>query len=61
MREIGEGNIRLFAVDSKSFEIVVEGEGGKLKGSIMEHDSSYVQLQMEMAGGTGYFSKKEWD
>ena len=34
MRENGKGNGRWFSVDSKSFEISMEGGGNKLKGKI---------------------------
>ena len=42
MRENGEGNRRWFFIDSKSFEISMEGGGNKLKGKITERRRGFV-------------------
>ena len=42
MRENGEGSKKWFAVNSKSFKILVEGEGSKQKGFITERRKGFV-------------------
>ena len=42
MHENGEGNKRWFSIDSKSFEITMEGGGNKLKGIITKWRKGFV-------------------
>ena len=42
MRENGEGSRKWFSINSKSFEISVEGEGSKQKGFITERRKGFV-------------------
>ena len=42
MLEDEKGNKKWFSIDSKSFEISVEGEGKKMKGFITERRKGYV-------------------
>ena len=66
MREDEKGNKKWFSVNSKSFEISVEGEGKKMKGFITKRRKGYVSwicLREEglryLLKGVEFFCKEE--
>ena len=57
MREDEKGNKKWFSVNSKSFEISVEGEGKKMKGFITKRRKGYVSWICLREEGLRYLLK----